>query len=82
MIESTTYMARMICKDLIDNLYPSSLEDLSILMDRLKNDLKNLEELFEEQMKQAYMQGYQDRWHVDRSDLNQAFNDFLKTYKK
>ena len=81
MIESTVYMARMICKDLIDNLNPKSLEDLSILMDRMSNDLKNLEELFEEQMKQAYFQGYQDRWHVDRCDLNQAFNDFIKTYK-
>jgi len=81
MIESTTYMARMICKDLIDNLYPSSLEDLSILMNRLKNDLNNLEELFEEQMKQAYYQGYQDRWNVDRSDLNDAFKDYFKTFK-
>jgi uncharacterized protein YukE len=75
-------MARMICKDLIDNLYPSSLEDLSILMDRLKNDLKNLEELFEEQMKQAYFQGWEDKWHVDRTDLSKAFEDFYKTYKK
>ena len=82
MIESTTYMARMICKDLDDNLYPTSLEDLSILMDRLKNDLKVLEELFEEQMKQAYHQGYEDRWHVDRCDLDKAFNDYFNTYKK
>lgn len=82
MIESTTYMAKMICKDLIDNLNPSSLEDLSILMDRLKNDLKNLEELFEEQMKQAYHQGYNDRWHINRAELNEAFNDYFKTYKK
>jgi hypothetical protein len=82
MIEGTTYMARMICKDLIDNLYPSSLEELSILMDRLKNDLKNLEELFEEQMKITYLKGYEDRWHVNRTDLNDAFNDYFNTYKK
>ena len=82
MIESTTYMARMICKDLIDNLYPSSLEELSILMDRLKNDLKNLEELFEEQMKITYLKGYEDRWQVNRTDLNDAFNDYFNTYKK
>ena len=81
MIESTTYMARMICKDLIDNLYPKSLEELSILMDRMSNDLKNLEELFEEQMRQAYFQGHNDRWHVNRSDIPQAFNDYFKTYK-
>ena len=74
MIESTIYMARLMFRDLIEDYTPESLE-------RFANDFKNLEELFEEQMKQAYMQGYQDRWHVDRSDLNQAFNDYFKTYK-
>ena len=74
MIESTIYMARMMFKDLIEDYSQESLE-------RFANDFKNLEELFEEQMKQAYMQGYQDRWHVDRCDLDQAFNDYFKTYK-
>lgn len=75
MIESTTYMARMMFKDLIEDYSQESLE-------RFANDFKNLEELFEEQMKQAYYQGYQDRWHVDRCDLPQAFNDYINTYKK
>lgn len=74
MIESIIYMARMMFKDLIEDYSQESLE-------RFENDFKNLEELFEEQMKQAYMQGYQDRWHVDRCDLDQAFNDYFKTYK-
>jgi len=75
MIESTIYMARMMFKDLIEDYSQESLE-------RFANDFKNLEELFEEQMKQAYYQGYNDRWHVDRSDLPQAFNDYINTYKK
>lgn len=75
MIESTIYMARMMFKDLIEDYSQESLE-------RFANDFKNLEELFEEQMKQAYMQGYQDRWHVDRCDLDQAFKDYINTYKK
>lgn len=74
MIESTIYMARMMFKDLIEDYSQESLE-------RFANDFKNLDELFEEQMKQAYMQGYQDRWHVDRCDLDQAFNDYFKTFK-
>ena len=74
MIESVIYMSRLMFKDLIENYSQESLE-------RFANDFKNLEELFEEQMKQAYTQGYQDRWHVDRSDLNQAFNDYFKTYR-
>lgn len=74
MIESTIYMARMMFKDLIEDYSQESLE-------RFANDFKNLEELFEEQMKQAYMQGYQDRWHINRSDLPQAFNDYFKTFK-
>jgi hypothetical protein len=68
-------MARMMFKDLIEDYSQESLE-------RFANDFKNLEELFEEQMKQAYYQGYNDRWHVDRSDLPQAFNDYINTYKK
>ena len=74
MIESVIYMARMMFKDLIEDYSQESLE-------RFANDFKNLEELFEEQMKQAYYQGYQDRWHVNRSDLPQAFNDYFKTFK-
>lgn len=74
MIESVIYMSRNMFKDLIEDYSQESLE-------RFANDFKNLEELFEEQMKQAYMQGYQDRWHVDRCDLDQAFNDYFKTYK-
>ena len=74
MIESTTYMARMMFKDLIEDYSQESLE-------RFANDFKNLEELFEEQMKQAYYQGYNDRWHVDRTDIPQAFNDYFKTFK-
>jgi hypothetical protein len=50
-------------------------------LERFENDLKNLEELFEDQMKQAYFQGHNDRWHVNRSDIPQAFNDYFKTYK-
>jgi hypothetical protein len=75
MIESTIYMARLMFRDLIEDYTPESLE-------RFANDFKNLEELFEEQMKQAYLQGWEDRWHVDRTDLSKAFNDFYKTYKK
>lgn len=74
MIESTIYMARMMFKDLIEDYSQESLE-------RFANDFKNLEELFEEQMKQAYYQGYNDRWHVDRTDIPQAFNDYFKTFK-
>ena len=74
MIESTIYMARIMFKDLIEDYSQESLE-------RFENDFKNLQELFEEQMKQAYMQGYQDRWHINRSDLPQAFNDYFKTFK-
>ena len=74
MIESTTYMVKMMFNDIKHCLDKEDLE-------RFENDFKNLEELFKEQMKQAYHQGYQDRWHVDRCDLNQAFNDFIKTYK-
>ena len=75
MIESTIYMARMMFKDLIEDYSQESLE-------RFANDFKNLEELFEEQMKQAYLQGWEDKWHVDRTDLSKAFEDFYKTYKK
>ena len=75
MIESVIYMSRNMFKDLIEDYSQESLE-------RFANDFKNLEELFEEQMKQAYMQGYQDRWHINRSDLPQAFNDYFKTFKK
>jgi hypothetical protein len=75
MIESTIYMARLMFRDLIEDYTPESLE-------RFANDFKNLEELFEEQMKQAYLQGWEDKWHVDRTNLNQAFEDFYKTYKK
>jgi lantibiotic modifying enzyme len=62
-------------RDLIEDYTQESLE-------RFANDFKNLEELFEEQMKQAYLQGWEDRWHVDRTDLSKAFEDFYKTYKK
>jgi hypothetical protein len=75
MIESTIYMARLMFRDLIEDYSQESLE-------RFANDFKNLEELFEEQMKQAYLQGWEDKWHVDRTDLSKAFNDFYKTYKK
>jgi lantibiotic modifying enzyme len=68
-------MARLMFKDLIEDYTPESLE-------RFANDFKNLEELFEEQMKQAYLQGWEDKWHVDRTDLSKAFEDFYKTYKK
>ena len=74
MIESTIYMARMMFKDLIEDYSQESLE-------RFANDFKNLEELFEEQMKITYLKGYEDRWHVDRTNLNDAFNDYFKTYK-
>ena len=74
MIESVIYMSRLMFKDLIENYSQESLE-------RFANDFKNLEELFEEQMRQAYFQGHNDRWHVNRSDIPQAFNDYFKTYK-
>ncbi len=67
-------MSRLMFKDLIENYSQESLE-------RFANDFKNLEELFEEQMKQAYYQGHNDRWHVNRSDIPQAFNDYFKTFK-
>ena len=75
MIESTTYMVKLMFNDIKHYLDKEDLE-------RFANDFKNLEELFEEQMKQAYHQGYNDRWHVDRCDLPQAFNDYINTYKK
>jgi hypothetical protein len=75
MIESTIYMARLMFRDLIEDYTPESLECFA-------NDFKNLEELFQEQMKQAYLQGWEDRWHVDRTNLSKAFEDFYKTYKK
>ena len=75
MIESTTYMARLMFNDVKQYFDKDDLE-------RFESDFKALQELFEEQMKQAYYQGYQDRWHVDRSDLPQAFNDYINTYKK
>ena len=74
MIESVIYMSRLMFKDLIENYSQESLE-------RFANDFKNLELLFEEQMKQAYYQGHNDRWHVNRSDIPQAFNDYFKTFK-
>lgn len=74
MIESTVFMVKNMFKDVKQYFDKEDLE-------RFENDFKNLEELFEEQMKQAYTQGYQDRWHVDRCDLNQAFNDYFKTYR-
>ena len=75
MIESTIYMARLMFRDLIEDYTPESLE-------RFANDFKSLEELFEEQMKQAYLQGWEDRWHVNRMDLSKAFEDFYKNKRK
>jgi hypothetical protein len=75
MIESTVFMVKNMFKDVKQYFDKEDLE-------RFENDLKNLEELFEEQMKQAYFQGWEDKWHVDRTDLSKAFEDFYKTYKK
>lgn len=75
MIESTTYMVKNMFADVKQYFDKENLE-------RFENDFKNLEELFKEQMKQAYLQGWEDRWHVDRTDLSKAFEDFYKTYKK
>ena len=75
MIESTTYMVRMMFNDIKHYFDKEDLE-------RFENDFKNLEELFKEQMKITYLKGYEDRWHVNRTDLNDAFNDYFKTYKK
>ena len=75
MIESVTFMVKNMFADVKQYFDKEDQE-------RFANDFKNLEELFEEQMKQAYYQGYQDRWHVDRCDLDQAFKDYIKTYKK
>jgi hypothetical protein len=74
MIESTVFMVKNMFKDVKQYFDKEDLE-------RFANDLKNLEELFEEQMKQAYFQGHNDRWHVNRSDIPQAFNDYFNTYK-
>jgi hypothetical protein len=74
MIESTVFMVKNMFKDVKQYFDKEDLE-------RFENDLKNLEELFEDQMKQAYFQGHNDRWHVNRSDIPQAFNDYFKTYK-
>lgn len=74
MIESTIYMVKNMFNDVKQYFDKEDLE-------RFENDFKNLEELFEGQMKQAYYQGYNDRWTVDRSDMLQAFNDYFKTYK-
>lgn len=75
MIESTTYMVKNMFADVKQYFDKEDLE-------RFESDFKALQELFEEQMKQAYHQGYQDRWHVDRCDLDQAFKDYINTYKK
>ena len=75
MIESTTYMCRLMFNDVKQYFDKEDLE-------RFESDFKALQELFEEQMKQAYHQGYQDRWHVDRCDLDKAFKDFFNTYRK
>lgn len=74
MIESVTFMVKNMFNDVKQHFDKEDLE-------RFANDFKNLEELFEEQMKQAYYQGHNDRWHVNRSDIPQAFNDYFKTYK-
>ena len=74
MIESVTYMVKNMFADVKQYFDKKDLE-------RFENDFKNLEELFEEQMKQAYYQGHNDRWHVNRSDIPQAFNDYFKTFK-
>ena len=74
MIESTTYMVKLMFNDVKQYLDKEDLE-------RFESDFKALEELFEEQMKITYLKGYEDRWHVDRTNLNDAFNDYFKTYK-
>ena len=74
MIESVIYMSRMMFNDVKQYFDKEDQE-------RFENDFKNLQELFEEQMKQAYYQGHNDRWHVNRSDIPQAFNDYFKTFK-
>jgi len=75
MIESVTFMVKNMFNDIKHYLDKEDLE-------RFENDLKNLEELFKEQMKITYLKGYEDRWHVNRTDLNDAFNDYFKTFKK
>lgn len=74
MIESVTFMVKNMFNDVKQHFDKENLE-------RFENDFKNLQELFEEQMKQAYYQGHNDRWHVNRSDIPQAFNDYFKTFK-
>lgn len=74
MIESVTFMVKNMFADVKQHFDKEDLE-------RFENDFKNLQELFEEQMKQAYYQGHNDRWHVNRSDIPQAFNDYFKTFK-
>lgn len=74
MIESTTYMVKNMFADVKQYFDKEDLE-------RFENDFKNLQELFEEQMKITYLKGYEDRWHVDRTNLNDAFNDYFKTFK-
>lgn len=67
--ESVIYMAGVMFKDLIENYSPESLE-------RFANDFKNLSELFEEQMNEAYQQGRKD----GKYNINE-FNEFFKTYR-
>ena len=74
MIESTTYMVKLMFNDVKQYFDKEDLE-------RFENDFKNLQDLFEEQMKITYLKGYEDRWHVNRTDLNDAFNDYFKTFK-
>ena len=67
--ESVIYMAKNMFKDLIENYSPESLE-------RFANDFKNLSELFEEQLSEAYQQGIKD----GKYNINE-FNEFFKTYR-
>lgn len=75
MIESVTFMVKNMFADVKQYFDKEDLE-------RFENDFNNLEELFEEQMKITYLKGYEDRWNINRTDLNDAFNDYFNTYRK
>lgn len=74
MKESTIYMVKLMFNDVKDYF---DKDDLN----RFESDLKALQELYEEEMKETYIKGYNDRWNVNRTDLNQAFKDYFNNLK-
>lgn len=69
MKESVMYMVNSMFKDIIEDYTPESLE-------RFAFNLECLNELFIEQMNEAYQQGRKD----GKYNINE-FNEFFKTYR-